>query len=48
MNGVARRAWARNPHAMETVDAFNKSNAEGYHITVPFLVDEDLINDIVN
>ena len=25
MGGVARRAWARNPNAMTTVDKFNKN-----------------------
>ena len=33
MGGVARRSWARNPHAMETSEAFNKSHAEDYQIT---------------
>lgn len=44
MGGVARRSWARNPHAMQTSDAFNASHADsGYHITMPHLVDEKLI-----
>lgn len=47
MGGVARRSWARNPHAMETSEAFNESHAEGYQITIPYVADEELINKIV-
>ena len=43
MGGVARRSWARNPHAMETSGAFNESHSEGYHITMPYLADDELI-----
>lgn len=47
MGGVARRSWARNPHAMETSEAFNKSHAEDYQITMPYVADEELIKKIV-
>lgn len=47
MGGVARRAWARNVHAMETSAEFNKTHADGYHITMPFLADDELINSLV-
>ena len=47
MGGVARRAWARNEHAMETSAEFNKTHADGYHITMPFLADDELINSLV-
>ena len=47
MGGVARRAWARNEHAMETSVEFNKTHADGYHITMPFLADDELINYLV-
>ena len=47
MGGVARRSWARNPHAMETSDAFNESHSEGYHITMPYLVDDELIKKTI-
>ena len=47
MGGVARRSWARNEHAMETVDSFNQANAENYHITVPYLVDDELITNLI-
>lgn len=43
MGGVARRSWARNANAMSTVSEFNQSHADGYHITVPFLVDDEVI-----
>jgi len=47
MGGVARRAWARNEHAMETSAEFNKTHADGYHITMPFLADDELINSLI-
>lgn len=45
MGGVARRSWARNDHAIEVSAEFNRNN-EG-HITLPYLVDDDLINQMV-
>jgi len=37
MGGVARRSWARNPHAIETSEAFNEAYGDqGYHITMPY------------
>ena len=42
-NGIARRAWARNPHALFTAnDAMKK--ASGLEITLPHLVDQKIIN----
>lgn len=39
MGGVARRAWAQNPHAIETCIEFNRDHAEfGEHITLPYPV----------
>lgn len=43
MGGVARRSWARNEHAMETTEAFNASHEAEYHITMPYVADEELI-----
>lgn len=43
MGGVARRSWARNEHAMETSAAFNESHQADYHITMPFVADDELI-----
>ncbi|SUB77658.1 urocanate hydratase [Porphyromonas macacae] len=47
MGGVARRSWARNEHAMETSEEFNRTHADQYHITMPYLVDEKLLDEIL-
>ena len=47
MGGVARRSWARNPHAMETSEAFNESHAGDYQITMPYVANEELLKKIV-
>lgn len=47
MGGVARRSWARNPNAISTVNTFNRSHADGYHITEPYLADDEMLNDII-
>jgi urocanate hydratase len=41
-NGIARRAWARNPNAMFAIAREGKIN-QGLHITMPFLVDDDVL-----
>ena len=41
MGGVARRAWARNEHAVEVSAAYNGDGAG--HITLPYTVDDQLI-----
>jgi urocanate hydratase len=46
IGGVARRAWARNEHAMETVKEFNKKRSDG-HITLPFIADEEYLEKLV-
>ena len=46
MGGVARRNWARNSHAMEVSVEFNEKK-EFVHITLPYLVDDKLIEDAV-
>ena len=48
MGGVARRSWARNPNAIETTNDFNESHSERYHITMPYLADEELINKTIS
>ncbi len=45
MGGVARRGWARNPAAMETSMLYNQNQAGG-HITLPYLVDDHLIDKL--
>jgi len=47
MGGVARRAWARNPHAIETSIEWNERNKNNGHITLPFIPDEKLIDELV-
>lgn len=47
MGGVGRRSWARNPNALSTTAAFNRKYAPDYHITLPYLPDEDLIRTVV-
>lgn len=47
MGGVARRAWAQNPHAVETARLYNQRNSGTDHITLPYPSDEKLINDLV-
>ena len=47
MGGVARRAWARNEHAVETAEIYNKAYQGKSRITIPYLADEKLIDRIV-
>jgi len=47
MGGVARRNWARNPNAMAAAAAYNRENNNGDQITLPFLVDDALIDQTV-
>jgi len=46
--GVARRAWARNENALTTAYNWNLKNQDRGHITLPFLVKDDLLNDVIN
>lgn len=48
MNGVARRSWARNENAVEVASRWNKKNPGKGHITLPFLSDEELIDEVVS
>jgi len=45
--GIARRAWARNPNAMETARSWNAKMAGKGHITEPAVADEELVSRIV-
>lgn len=47
IGGVARRNWARNEHAMEVSMEFNKKHADEAHITIPYLVDDELVKNSV-
>jgi urocanate hydratase len=47
MNGIARRAWARNGNAMETAAAWNDQHPERGHITLPHVADDKLVEELV-
>jgi urocanate hydratase len=47
INGIARRSWARNPHAVETAEAFNRNYAGEAHITLPYMADPSLVEKAV-
>ena len=48
MGGVARRAWARNQNAIETVDTWNRANAARGHVTVPRVAESALLDRLVD
>ena len=43
MGGVARRAWARNDHSIETSATYNSEHIGEYHITLPYIASDELI-----
>ncbi|MEN6364635.1 MAG: hypothetical protein ABFC81_06125 [Rectinema sp.] len=47
MGGVARRAWARNPHAMEVSAEYNELHADLGTITLPYVADDGLLERLV-
>jgi urocanate hydratase len=47
MNGIARRAWARNENALETAAAWNRDNPGRGLITLPHLADDGLVDRLV-
>jgi urocanate hydratase len=47
MGGVARRAWARNENSIETAIKYNDMRRGSDHITLPFLTDENLVENLV-
>jgi len=47
MNGIARRAWARNANALETAAAWNAAHPGRGHITLPHLADDALVGRLV-
>lgn len=48
MGGVARRNWARNENALETAAAYNQNYAGQGHITIPYVADDQLVEDTVS
>jgi urocanate hydratase len=47
MGGVARRGWARNPHAVETLRQFNREQRGRAFVTLPHLASDTFLNDLV-
>ncbi len=47
MNGIARRAWARNDNALETAAAWNTVHPDRGHITLPHLADDRQVDDLI-
>ncbi len=47
MGGVAKRSWARNAGAMEVCADFNKNGKGLYHVTLPYLVREGLLEALL-
>ncbi|MFA6366422.1 MAG: urocanate hydratase [Candidatus Hydrogenedentales bacterium] len=46
MGGVARRAWARNPHAQEVCRDYNENHGELGLITLPVEADDSLLDSL--
>ncbi len=47
MGGIARRGWARNPNAFETSYNWNIENKERGHLTLPFIAEDKLLDNII-
>ncbi|MHA1950961.1 MAG: urocanate hydratase, partial [Candidatus Thorarchaeota archaeon] len=47
MGGVARRAWARNEHAIETVIEWNQRLGKKGQISVPYIPKKGLVETLV-
>lgn len=48
IGGVARRSWARNPAAINTATQWNQTNTEKGQITLPFVLRENLVEELVD
>ena len=48
MVGIARRSWARNPNAFETANNWNIENEKRGHLTLPFIAEDKLLDNIVD
>jgi len=46
MGGVARRAWARNPHAVEVCAEYNSEHGDLGIITLPWEVDQGIMDKV--
>ena len=48
MGGVARRAWARNENSIETSIQYNRMQKGADHITLPYIADDQMVEDLVS
>jgi urocanate hydratase len=48
MNGISRRSWARNDHAIEVASDWNRKHKDRGHITLPYLSNDSLIDKIIS
>lgn len=48
LGGVARRAWSRCDHSIEVSTEVNEKYKGDYHITLPYIPDEGLIESVVD
>ncbi len=47
MGGVARRAWARNENSIDTSIQYNEMRKGSDHITIPYIADDDMVEELV-
>jgi urocanate hydratase len=47
MNGISRRAWARNPNALDVASEWNQTNGDRGNITLPYIADENLLDELI-
>jgi len=47
MGGIARRSWARNENAIETIVDWNEKHDGEGHITLPFQAEEKMVEKLV-
>ncbi len=45
-NGIARRAWARNKGAINTIERAQRLN-DGFQVTIPHITDDSLIDKVI-
>ena len=48
MVGVARRSWARNPHAMEVAAEYNRMSGGTDQITLPYEAEDEVVAKALN
>ncbi len=48
MNGISRRSWARNEHAIEVASDWNRKHKNRGHITLPYLADDNLVDKLIS